>query len=499
MTSVLAGRRVPLLPLKGSQTPRLESLPLADDWSQGRDAVDLAAQAGLKLDEWQQYVLKHALATRGDRWSAFEVGLIVSRQNGKGSIIEALELAALFLFDDVRLILHSAHKFDTAADAFRRILALIQSNPDFDRELKRPGGVIRSHGSESIELRNGKRLRFIARSSGAGRGFAADLVILDEAFNISSDSMSSMLPTLSTRPTPQVWYTSTAGEPTSVQLGRIRERGLRGSDPSLAFFEWSVDPDDYDPSDPVCWAQANPGLEIRITSEYVELERAALTPDDFARERLGVGVYPTDLANAWLVIARDAWMSLEDERSQAQDPVAFAVEVNKVEGQHLSFRPVTSVCAAGFRADGRIHVEVVEHRAGTEWVVPYVADLHRRHRPCAVVIDPTSHAGALIEDLEKHGIEVVKPFTSRDAAQACGQFTNAADPDVRGLAHLGQDSLNRALAGAMKRDLSDAWAWDRSSSAADISPLVGCTLAAWGVGKFGRRKHPPYNMLRSVG
>jgi hypothetical protein len=501
MTSVLAAKPG-RAPLPGSQVPRLRSVPAADDWSQGEDAVELAAQAGLLLDEWQRLVLRDALATRGGRWAAFEAAVIVSRQNGKGSIIEALELAALFLFDDVRLILHSAHQFATAADAFRRILGLIEGNPEFRRELKPQGGIIRSHGSEAIELRNGKRLRFIARSKGSGRGFSADLVILDEAYDISEESMASMLPTLSTRPNPQVWYTSSAGGPTSVQLGRVRKRGLRGGDPSLAFFEWSVDPDDHDPSDPAAWALANPAMGIAghgISGEYIELERAALGPDEFARERLGVGVYPTDLANAWLVIGRDAWLALEDERSKALDPVALAVEVNKVEGQHLSVRPVTSVCAAGFRADGRIHVEVVEHRAGTEWVVPRLVELWRRHRPCAVVIDPTSHAGALIEDVEKHGIEVAKPFTSRDAAQACGQFTNAADPDVRGLAHLGQDSLNRALAGAMKRDLSDAWAWDRASSAADISPLVGCTLAAWGAGKFGRRKHPPYNMLRSVG
>ena len=47
-----------------------------------------------------------------------EVALIVSRQNGKGSILEALELAALFLDDFIPprgLILHSAHEFKTAA------------------------------------------------------------------------------------------------------------------------------------------------------------------------------------------------------------------------------------------------------------------------------------------------------------------------------------------------------------------------------------------------
>jgi phage terminase large subunit-like protein len=288
--------------LRGQQRPRLLALPDADDDRDGADAVELAAHAGLVLDDWQRFVLRKALATRGERWAAFEVALIVARQNGKGALLEALELAALFLFG-AEMILHSAHKFDTSADAFRRILSLIEHNPDLDREVAK---VIRSHGSESIELKTGQRLRFVARSSGAGRGFAADLVILDEAFNISDDAMASMLPTLSTRPNPQVWYTSTAGDQASVQLGRVRDRGLTRADPSLAFFEWSVDESRYDPADPACWAQANPGLGLRITQDYIELERAALTQEAFARERLSVGDYPVD-GGAWATIRQGAW------------------------------------------------------------------------------------------------------------------------------------------------------------------------------------------------
>ena len=79
--SALAAPRVPLL---GDQRPRLESFPPADDWSEGEDAVELAADAGLLLDDWQQYVLRQALATRRGKWAAFEVGLILARQNGKG-------------------------------------------------------------------------------------------------------------------------------------------------------------------------------------------------------------------------------------------------------------------------------------------------------------------------------------------------------------------------------------------------------------------------------
>ena len=99
----------------------------------------------------------------------------------------------------------------------------IDNHPSFRRRVRQ---VYLQRGAESIELKNGKRLRFIARTGGSGRGFTADLVILDEAYALGDAEMAALLPTLSARPNPQIWYTSTAGLPTSVQLGRVRERGL---------------------------------------------------------------------------------------------------------------------------------------------------------------------------------------------------------------------------------------------------------------------------------
>jgi phage terminase large subunit-like protein len=280
--------------------------------SEGERVAGLAEAAGLELDDWERWVLDQGLGRGPDRkWAAFEKALICSRQNGKGAILEALELAALFLDDfDVDLILHSAHEFKTASEAFRRVSARIDNHPSFKRRVRQ---VYLQRGAESIELKNGKRLRFIARSSGSGRGFSADLVILDEAYELGDAAMAALLPTLSARPNPQIWYTSTAGLPTSTQLGRVRERGLTGTDPSLAFFEWSVDELRYDPADPVDWARANPGLGIRITPEYIEKERAALGPDEFARERLGVGDYPVAGAGQWETLSEDAWAACARE------------------------------------------------------------------------------------------------------------------------------------------------------------------------------------------
>ena len=238
--------------LLGDQRPRICSVPPALS-SAGAEAVELAATAGIVLDPWQAFILDRALGERSDgRWSSFEVGLIVSRQNGKGTVLEARELAGLFLFGE-ELILHSAHEFKTAADAFRRIARVVQDNRQFSRHVK---AIRTANGNEIIELKSGQRLRFVARSAGSGRGFTADTVILDEAYELGDKEMEALLPTLSARENPQVWYASTAGGPGSVQLGRVRERGLRG-DRSLAFFEWSADESD-DPADPATWAKANP-------------------------------------------------------------------------------------------------------------------------------------------------------------------------------------------------------------------------------------------------
>ena len=286
--------------LLGDQRPRICSVPPALS-SAGAEAVELAATAGIVLDPWQAFILDRALGERSDgRWSSFEVGLIVSRQNGKGTVLEARELAGLFLFGE-ELILHSAHEFKTAADAFRRIARVVQDNRQFSRHVK---AIRTANGNEMIELKSGQRLRFVARSAGSGRGFTADTVILDEAYELGDKEMEALLPTLSARENPQVWYASTAGGPGSVQLGRVRERGLRG-DRSLAFFEWSADEGD-DPADPATWAKANPGLGIRISAEYIEKEHGALSREGFERERLSIGDYPAD-GGSWETISAGAW------------------------------------------------------------------------------------------------------------------------------------------------------------------------------------------------
>ena len=456
---------------QGRQRPTLESVPPYASTAQGQDAVELAAAAGLELDDWQGYVLTNGMAERQrTSWAAFEVGLIVSRQNGKGAVIEARELAGLFLLPE-KLIIHSAHEFKTAAEGFLRIQQLIEGCPDLERDVLR---VRRSHGEEAIELKNGKRLKFMARTGGSGRGFTGDCIILDEAHNLDDENMAALLPTLSTRPNAQVWYFSTAGVPTSIQLGRVRARALAGGDPSLAFFEWSAEAGD-DHSTKETWAKTNPSMNLPghgISEDYIAKERAALAPHIFARERLGIGEYPVDQAEAWKVIPKDAWYLCADLRSRIDADVAFAVDVTPD-------RASAVVAVAGYRDDGLLHVEVILRERGTAWVVRELVRLADRYDPLAVVIDPSSPAGSLITDVEAAGVPVTT-VTARDAAQACGQFFDRV-MHTKSLRHLGQQSLDSAVAGAEQRRVGDAWCWDRKVLTVDLSPVVAATLAAWGL------------------
>jgi len=460
----------------GAQRPRLCSVPEAAA-SSGAEAIELARDAGLHLDPWQQFVLERSLGEREDgRWAAFEVGLVVSRQNGKGSILEARELAGLFLLGE-RLIIHSAHEFATSLEAFRRLLTLIEDNPDFDREVKR---VSRAHGEEGIELKSGQRVRFRTRTKGGGRGFTGDCLILDEAMILPETAHGALLPTLSARPNPQVWYTGSAVDQAVHEhgnvLARVRDRGLRG-DPGLAYFEWSVDTDHERVADVVrdegAWAEANPGLGIRISSQHVDLEQRSMDPRTFAVERLGVGDWPRlDNFSSRSGLDFKAWSALTDERSSIDGPVVFAFDVTPD-------RSSASIAVAGVRGDGRRHVEVVDRRAGTLWLPERLAELVARHDAPPPVCDQASPAASLLPTLSRMGVEV-QTVTAREHAQACGVLFDAVEADD--LRHLGTADLAAAVKGAVKRPLGDAWAWSRKSSSTDISPLVACTLALWTLG-----------------
>lgn len=456
----------------GNQRPRIELIPQYA-FSAAEDAVELAALAGLRLDDWQKHVLKSSLGIREDgKWAASTVGLVLPRQQGKSVVLDARQLAGLYLFNEP-LAVASSHQFKTTSEAFRRILAMIQDTPELDQKVSK---VSTSHGNEGIELKNGNRLRFVARSGGSGRGWSAHTVYLDEAYSLQNKEMAAMLPTMAANTmhgNTQLWFASSAGMPNSEVLADLRERGKNPTSEHLAYFEWSAQ-DTAANDDVDAWHEANPGLGIRMSLDHVGSELATLGDEEFRRERLGIWAK----LGGESVVPAAVWSAARDEDARPGDVVAFAVDVPPG-------RESATICSASYLVDGTIHFEVVDRREGTSWVATRLTELKDRWKPVAVVIDAGSAAGALLPDLQRARIRT-QQISLRDYAQACGAFYDAV---MQGKAsHVGEPVLDAAVDAARQKHIGEtAFYWTRKNVVSDISPLVGCTNALFGLQAKARR------------
>jgi len=459
----------------GAQQPRIALIPEGSEHPKWSEVVDFVAALDITLDDWQWLVLRSSLLRSGDYWAAFSVAVCAPRQNGKNGILEIRELIGPVILGE-KLAIHTAHLADTSKEGFRRLDDLIDEHEWLSKQVKH---IWRTNGHESIEFKGGRRIRFRTRTRGGGRGFSGSPVIFDEAMFLPEVSMGAILPVISAQPDPQVWYMGSAVDQAIMEDGvvfaRVRERALEGKDKRLAYFEWSLDaevPTDVTPEqivDPAVWAATNPAYGIRITEDYIRAEAGELDERTFAVERLGVGDWPDTSASASHVISLDKWLAIADQASVLKDPVTFAFDV-------APDRSVTSIAAAGKRADGIPHVELVERKRGTRWVADRLVELTTAHDASAVVCDASGPAASLLVELESLGLEVYA-ISAREHAAACGLFYDLVEQE--NLRHLGSPEMQQALKGAAKRSLGEAWAWSRRNSAVDISPLVASTLAVW--------------------
>lgn len=450
--------------------PRLHVAPAALDGF-GDLAADLSASYGLVLDDWQRLVLEDWLAVdEFGLWASLTCGTSCPRQNGKNGILEVRELFGMVGRGEK--ILHTAHEVKTARKAFKRLQFF------FGRQVNDPGAKFPElnrrvtelrnvNGQEAIYLDNGGSVEIVARSKNSGRGFTADVLVMDEAQEMSEEDIEALMPTTSAAPlgNPQWIFTGTPPGPKAngEVFTRTRTDALGDTPYRICWHEWSAcdpkDRADVDLDDRATWQATNPALGGRLQLAVVEGERSRFSDDGFLRERLGVWDERVGGAD----IPPAGWDACRDPQHQYAGRVAYALDVS----------PDARTCAVG-ASDGT-HLEVVKYAEGTSWVVD--ACVARKDTFDEIVLDPAGPAGALVAPLEAAGI-TVREVSTREAVQACGQLLTAvSDHMVR---HLGQPELDRAVANAGRRDIGDGgWLWSRKRSSVDIAPLYAVTLARW--------------------
>lgn len=466
--------------------PRIASFPEYESTS-GHEAAELFNMGGEPLDDWQEWLLIHGLGEKQDgRWAAPTVAMVIARQNGKNVLLEARELAGLFLLGE-RVIVHSAHEQSTSSEHFRRMVERIKNVDELSRRVKK---ISYGKGAEAIELWSGERILFKTRTGGGGRGFTIDLLAFDEAQKLSAEAKAALIPAMSARSVTgnmQTWYAGTAVDQLNpahdgVELARIRERGIAAA-AGIAYFEWSCEgenPDavrDEDYNDPQFPDPANPAKDVRISQDWINHERLVeLGRREYLVERCAIGDWPrTDGMLGGTMITKEDWNELEDPGSVLDGPAVVAFDV-------APDRSSAAVAAAGLNQDGKFHVEIGEHKKGTGWLVDYLADLNERRTPVQIVCDGYGPGASLLGELRDAGVSVLTIDTT-EHGQACGHLVDKVQHDE--LRHLGSLELATAVAGARTRPLGDAWAWSRKNSSIDITPLVAATLAVWSAAAAG--------------
>lgn len=491
---------------KGSTEPRIFTPPLrklTPETSLGFAVIEFAMDVlDVRLLPAQEWLFIHALEIIGD----FDTGwyfrfrtvlVLMARQQGKTMMSEILALFFLYALG-VQLIIGTSTNLDAAEDVWDGVVDIAETNEELAEEIE---DIKRSSGRKTITLSGRRRYRIAAANRKGARGKSGDLILLDELREHQDFSAwSAVTKTTMARPNAIVWCMSNAGDGSSVVLRNLRMKAHKKlgdpdginrdagntmiqyeeledfDDDTLGLFEWSAHPDAII-TDRDEWALANPSLGYGFVTERSLASACATDPPD---------VFKTECLCQWVTstvtppFPVDSWDAGKDENSTiAKDsPLWWGVDIS-------SDRAHASIAVCGIRPDGAWHIELVEYRSGTGWLVKWFQNAAPNYSGMKVALQSKgAPIGSMMDVIGAiDGIEIIE-CKGKDVAGWCGRMYDAVasstetDIDAVPVYHITQPALDLAANIAATRPLGDgAWAWDRNKSMEDISPLVAVTMA----------------------
>jgi len=498
-------------------------------------------EAGMFFAPWQEMILRDWLATEivdgEELWAHMDCCLVVARQEGKSELIVARLLVFMYL-EKGELAVYSSHRIDSSVAIYKRMRHIINNSPSLKARTKKMrtrkgdpetvgAGTIGRESFETLPDPNDpeqkvSRVEFRTRKADGGRGFTAQLLILDEAAVMTHEFAEAVRPTLAALGNPQIIAAGSAGNEKSEHFGALRNKALSDDPGDMCWHEWSVilcddyceDECDEHPQwdDEETWYLTNPTLGFKHKNgkgKTMRFLRSELGKGEayFQREYLSVGRWPQEL-DEFGVIKKDPWNGADADLNQLgleqHGRVVFCVQL-----AHDMREAVITV--AGYTDDTKTDIlaEIVDtddglnFRSGTQWVVPELRRLCTKTKPYAIIVDAKGQGATnLIEAIKRDkGIKckVLSP-TPHEYAESCADYmvgVTGTKNEPRSIYHYGQADLTKAVAGAATRKLAGLWAWARANDSCNILPLEGVTLAVWGLKKAA--KEAVLNGLWSLG
>ena len=365
-------------------------------------------------------------------------------------------------------VIYTAHLQKTATETFEEMRDFFETPALASYVLE----IRTALGREQIILRNGARIKFLARTRNGGRGQHGDLLIFDEAQELDENQQASFLPAISASANPQTIYVGTPPDPTAAGtvFRTLRSRARANETQRTAWFEFSVE-EIGDVSDRKRWAATNPALGRRILLSTIEGEYEQLDPDTFARERLGWWT-PVALHQEEYVISADAWDACgSDEPKPEGGKTAYGVKFT-ADGSEVV------LCGAICPANGPARISIIDRKPtgmGVRWLADW---LNARYaKASCVVIDGRNGVDVLVDkisDTWRYKGSVIRP-SAKDLIAAVGNLTNEiSEKSVTW--YRPQEQLRDSAITSTKRPVGGGFAFGGE----DPAPIEACSFALWG-------------------
>ena len=401
-----------------------------------------------------------------------ETVVCVAKGSGKTTLLAALALYELMTDPNCEGAVCAASR-DQAALLLKQLSGFVERSPGL-------ASRVRLKQREAVNRKTGGRFRVLAADQDTMDGLLLTFGIADELHRWKDAERYAILLAGAQKRNGRLFGISTAGVQGEGLLWAMRERafelgaerdgayvGLRTG--RLAWHEWSL-PEEADFHDLAQVKAANPAGFVTVEMLRERFESPSMTDIDWRRFSANQWVERRELAS---VFDTGTWMALVDADTRVLPPVCFAVDASMD-------RSSAALAVSGYLDhEGELPlVDICEFGAGTAWPVEKLVQLDRSHENVGVVVDPGGPAASLIPRLLEFGLEVIEVST-REVAQASGMLYDAVSNGR--LRHRGSAPLNTSVSGAVKRSLSQSWAFDRKKSVADPSPVMAATLAHFGL------------------
>ncbi|WP_018119409.1 terminase large subunit domain-containing protein [Corynebacterium mastitidis] len=445
----------------------------------------------MTLYPWQEDLLRNMCRTdESGRWAAREVVTVVARQNGKGEVLVARELAGIYLFGE-KSIFHSAHFMDTAIDAQRRLWEIIEASDEllywWENETSELPRKQTGNGKEAIIFPNGAIIYFRTRTKKTGRGLSVELLVLDECFDLPKETYSALSKLTRAKERAQTVYISSPVDQKEHDHGKVfsakRWAAIDGA-PRTLLAEWSPGKDD-DPFVQETWAKCNPSLvDEGFGAQLQDIEADARAAQN-SEALLGTFMVETLAAGDWYPRDGEEVDDFEPvlDADQIADMTLESVDLSALSGLVVAVdvspdRQAASVALGGRRGEEVIGYVGYHGPVSTADIAATVLDVCEKVSPWKIVIDPKGPASVIGEALDRKGLEVTK-MTYPDVKAATAAFLQGrkdgrwfvVDPDG-----LMAEAFSHA---ELKMDSSGGAKWARFEGRGTICQLTAVNFAMW--------------------